>query len=265
MPDLERQLESLAQALDWPSTPELASRVTARLAVVPAAARRPTWTSAVLRRRWVLAAAAVAVTVSLLAVDAPAREAIASWVNLHVLIQRTEHPPTPSPLPSGTVGERLGLGRRLTLEQARQAVAWHIAVPLTLGAPDEVYHQPPPDGPVLGEVTLVYLARPGITVSPTTGVAVLITEARGKVDAEFFGKMLGPNTTLDQLVVDGHPAFWIAGEPHVFFFLDADGNVRNETMRLAGNTLILDDGGTVVRIEGNLTRAQAIEIASSLA
>jgi hypothetical protein len=35
-------------------------------------------------------------------------------------------------------------------------------------------------------------------------------------------------------------------------------------MRLATNTLILDQGGTVVRIEGNLTKAQAMEIAASL-
>jgi hypothetical protein len=35
-------------------------------------------------------------------------------------------------------------------------------------------------------------------------------------------------------------------------------------MRLATNTLILDDGGTVIRIEGDLTRAQAFQIAESL-
>jgi hypothetical protein len=35
-------------------------------------------------------------------------------------------------------------------------------------------------------------------------------------------------------------------------------------MRLATNTLIFDNGGTVVRIEGDLTKAQALEIAKSL-
>jgi hypothetical protein len=35
-------------------------------------------------------------------------------------------------------------------------------------------------------------------------------------------------------------------------------------MRLATNTLILDVGGTIVRIEGNMTKAQALEIAASL-
>ena len=34
--------------------------------------------------------------------------------------------------------------------------------------------------------------------------------------------------------------------------------------RLATNTLILDDRGTIVRIEGELTRDQAFQIAASL-
>jgi hypothetical protein len=35
-------------------------------------------------------------------------------------------------------------------------------------------------------------------------------------------------------------------------------------MRLATNTLIIDDNGTVIRIEGDLTKAQALGIAASL-
>jgi hypothetical protein len=66
------------------------------------------------------------------------------------------------------------------------------------------------------------------------------------------------------VTVAGHQGYWIAGAPNVFFFTDANGAVRNETMRLATNTLILDDGGTVARIEGNLTKAQALQVAASL-
>jgi adenine deaminase len=46
--------------------------------------------------------------------------------------------------------------------------------------------------------------------------------------------------------------------------VDSSGNVRYETLRLATNTLLIDEGGTVVRIEGNLTKAQALQIAGSL-
>jgi hypothetical protein len=194
----------------------------------------------------------------------PTREAIASWINVHTIFTRVQHPPTPSPLPPGPIGARLGLGGKSTLEAAQQQLKWHLDVPASLGQPDEVYLQPAPNAPPQGEVTLVYAARPSIPVSAQTGVGVLITEARGKVDQGFFGKILGPDATLEAVTVAGHQGYWIAGQPHEFFFIDADGTFRNETMRLAGNTLILDDNGTIIRIEGNLTKAQALEIAQSL-
>jgi hypothetical protein len=208
----------------------------------------------------------VAVLIALAALVAypPSRDAIANWLNVHTSIQRVPHLATPSPQPPGPLGERLGLGGRTTLAGARKQVAWPIVLPSSLGQPDEVYLQLPPDGPSQGEVTLVYSSRPDIPVSGETGVAVLVTEARGAVDTNFFGKMLGPGTTLEVVAVAGHQGYWIAGAPNVFFFTDSNGDVRNETMRLATNTLILDEGGTVVRIEGNLTQAQALQVAASL-
>ena len=254
MPELEQQLAELADAIEWPPTPSLK-------VVVAARQERRRW---VMPSRWAMAAAAVLVIVATLLAYTPSRDAIASWVNLHVFIQRTQNPPTPSPLPSGSLGSQLGLGRPVTLAQAQQDVTWHVTVPEHLGPPDAVYYQAPPGGPALGEVSLVYATRPGIAVADQTGVAVLITEARGRVDQNFFGKMLGSNATLEQVSVNGSEAFWITGPMNVFFFIDADGNFRNETMRPAANTLIFDDHGTVVRIEGSFTKDQALQIAASM-
>jgi len=266
VPDLEQRLAELGPALAWPSTPELAPAVISRLPArrVGRSAARPGWGFWPARNRWAIAAAAALVIAATLLAYSPSRDAIASWVDLHVFIQRVQHQPTPSPLPSGPLGKRLGLGSATTLDHAQSQVTWHIAVPSSLGAPDEVYLQQPPDGPTRGEVTLVYGSRPGILVSGQTGVSVLVTEARGGVDQNVFGKMLGPGTTLDQVTVGGNPGYWIAGQPHEFFFLDADGNFRNETMRLATNTLIFVKDGTVIRIEGDLTEAQALQIASTM-
>jgi hypothetical protein len=255
---LERRLTELASQLEWPSTPNLGPLVGRRIAA-PLVLRTPWYQS-----RWALAAAALLIALAALAVYQPSREAIANWVNVHVFFQRVNELPTPSPQPPGPLGQRLGLGTRTTLVDAQKQLAWKITVPDSLGQPDEVYIQLPPDGPALGEVTLVYSARPGISVSGETGVAVLITEARGAVDKNYFGKMLGPDTTLEPVTFAGHEGYWIAGSPHIFLFTDAAGNFRNETMRLATNTLIVDDGGTIVRIEGNLTKALALKIATSL-
>jgi len=70
-----------------------------------------------------VAAAALLIVAIALAAYPPSRDAIARWVNLHTTIQRVPNPPTPSPLPSGSTGERLHLGSPTTLEAARQRVS----------------------------------------------------------------------------------------------------------------------------------------------
>jgi hypothetical protein len=249
---LEQKLSLLAGDLAWPTTPDLAPTIGRRIR-----ARRVWFES-----RWAMAAAVAILALAALLAYSPSRDAIAGWLNLHTIFKQVNQLPTPSPQPPGPLGQRLGLGGRASLAQAR-SVAWPVLVPTSLGRPDEVYLQRPPDGPPQGEVTLVYAARPGIPTSGQTGVAVLVTEARGAVNADFFGKVIGPDTTVEPVTVAGHQGYWISGKPHVFFLVDAAGSVRDETLRLATNTLLIDIGGTIVRIEGDLTKAQALQIAES--
>ena len=272
MPDLEQQLTALGSALDWPATPDLTGVIQIHL---PARRGGRPWPHATAgwggtvgkgyQRRFALAAAAALLIAAGLLAFPPSRQAIAGWVNVHTIFRQVPHLATPSPQPPGPLGTRLGLGGRATLADAQRQISWHIAIPSALSQPDEVYLQPPPDAPAQGEVTLVYATRPGIPVAGQTSVSVLITEARGAVDQNFFGKMIGPNTTLEAVTVGGHQGYWISGPLNEFFFVDANGSFRSETVRLAANTLILDYNGTVIRIEGNLTKAQALEIAASLA
>ena len=256
---LETQLIGLASELEYPTTPEFVRgfRLLRPLRPVPlrGMGHLPT--------RWggLAAAAAALVLVGLVAYP-QSRDALAEWLHLHTQIQRVQHPPTPSPLPPGKLGENLGLGSHVTLEDARSAVTWHLLVPSKLGAPDEVYLQSL--AVAQGEVSLVYATQPDIQPANETGIAVLVTEAKGAVNADFFGKIIGPGTTLEEVTVNGRRGYWISGKPHGFFFIDATGNTVGETLRLATNTLLLDVGGTVVRIEGNMTKAQAEAIAASL-
>jgi hypothetical protein len=253
--ELEQQLSRLGAELEWPATPNLAPAVRRQIAI-----RQSRFDS-----RWAMAAAAVILALAALGAYPPSRDAIAGWINLHTFFRTVPHLATPTPLPSGPLGPRLGLGEQTTLATARAAVKWPLLVPASLGQPDEVYLQPPPDRPSGGEVTLVYTTRPGIPAAGETGVGVLITEARGAINSEYFGKMIGPGTTIEPVTVAGSSGYWVAGAPHVFVFVDSSGNVRVETLRLATNTLLINVGGTVARIEGNLTKAQAIAIAASLA
>jgi hypothetical protein len=249
---LDRELVVLGRGLEWPEVRDLAPAI--RLRIRPARS----WTES----RWAMAAAVAVVVLAALLAYTPSRDVIADWLNLHTLFQRVNTLPTPSPHAPGPLGQRLGLGARSTLPEARAQIAWKVLVPASLGDPDEVYlpYNAPPDR----EVTLVYATRPGIPTSGQTGVAVLITEARGKVNSQFFGKFIGPGTTIEEVTVGGHRGLWIAGQPHDFYFIDSSGNMWVETLRLATNTLMLDFDGTVIRIEGDLTKTQALQIAQSL-
>lgn len=260
MPELEDQLTALAASIEWPPTPQL--RIVRTIRLFDESAPRIVRTN---RRFALAAAAALLIVATTLLAYTPTRDAIAGWLNLHTNIQRVKNLPTPSPLPSGRLGSNLALGTPATLTDAQHQVSWKIILPTSLGQPDAVYVKPASEGgPSLGEVTLVYAERPNIKVSGPTGVAVLVTEARGAVNEIFFQKMVGPDTTIEQVTVKGHAGYWLSGHPHAFAFTDANGNFHDEQLRLATNTLVLDENGTIVRIEGDLTKAQAVEIAGSL-
>jgi hypothetical protein len=260
VPDLEQRLAELAAEIEWPATPPHLWRGGARSA--PERLRRWSW-QAPWRPIAVAVAALLIVAIALLAYP-PSREAIARWVNLHTTIQRVPNPPTPSPLPSGSAGDRLRLGSRTTFEQAQRVVTWKIVLPAGLGPPDEVYLKEPPNGPSLDEVSLVYASRPEIPISRLTGISVLVMEAQGRLNESFFEKSLGSGAKIEEVNVSGHVGYWITGSPHDFFFTDADGQPYFDTLRLAANTLIFDDNGTIVRIEGEMSKDQALRIGSSM-
>lgn len=250
MPELEDQLLALGKSIAWPATPQLRIVRTNRLFEEPAPRIVRT------NRRFVLAAAAVLLIVAALAF---------TWIGLHTTIYRVPNLPVTTPRSPGVLGSNLGLGTPTTLAGAQSRVRWKVMVPASLGRPDAVYIMLPPTGPSGGEVTLVYAHAPGIAPSAETGVAVLVTEARGTVAQIYFQKTLGPGTTLEQVTVGDRPGYWISGHPHDFGFVTADGYVLVEPLRLATNTLIVDLDGTVVRIEGDMTKDQALAIAGTLA
>jgi len=62
--------------------------------------------------------------------------------------------------------------------------------------------------------------------------------------------------------VGGTSALWF-DNPHEVVILDASGQPRTETSRLAGHTLIWEKDGAVLRLEGDVTMQRALEIAAS--
>jgi Domain of unknown function (DUF4367) len=268
--DLERALADLSAALEFPPTPDLAAAVTARLGEAPAA---PAPGPAARARRWLaglagwrrLAAAGLAVLLlaaAVLVASPGTREAVARRLGLRGIGVELGGPPPPTvtTTPGGRL--ELGLGDRVTLEEARRRVDWPVLVPVVgLGQPDAVYvNEAVPSG---GRVDLVYRARPGLPASPFTDVGLLITEFQGQPTPEFLKKVTAMGV-VEQVTVGGEPGYWFTGEPHFFTYQDAAGTLREEQTRLAGNTLIWQRGDLTLRLEGELPKEEAIRIAESM-
>ena len=72
-------------------------------------------------------------------------------------------------------------------------------------------------------------------------------------------------TDVDRLQVDGEHGAWLSEAPHFFAYRGPGGEIREPTVRPAGSILLLERGRLLIRIEGATARAQAIEVARSLA
>jgi hypothetical protein len=250
--ELERELRLLAQDADWPPTPDLAVAVRARLG------ERPRPMPAARRRRLValVAAALLVPAASVLAISSDVRDAALEWLGLRgASIERV---PT---LPNVPPWVGIDLGPAVSLQEARRRSGLPVAVPRTLGAPDAV-HLVERGG--LARVSLVYEPRPGLPQAPQTGVGLLVTELAGRQDRRGLAKLAASGTEVRQLTVAGRRAVALRGAPHAVAFLDGEGELRTERLRLAATTLLVDRDGVLVRLEGDVPVAVLARIAASL-
>ena len=78
-------------------------------------------------------------------------------------------------------------------------------------------------------------------------------------------KGLGPESRLTAVTVANGRGFWIDGRPHFLVFRDPSGEYRQDTLRLAGNTLVWEHApDLLLRLEGAPTLDQALRIANSV-
>jgi len=93
---------------------------------------------------------------------------------------------------------------------------------------------------------------------------VQLTELQGKESQRYLQKMLGPDDRVERVRVGSAPGIWITGRPHGVLYADRNGQFRDETLQLAGDTLVWERDGLVLRIEGARSKADALRIASSV-
>jgi len=241
--ELERTLGEIGEGLAYPRSSAMASSVRARIASRP----RPRFGGF---GRPMLPAA---LTLGFLLLVAAFGPQILRLGNVEIFPLRTT-PPAASgrPLPIS--------GDHVSLEQARTRAQFAIRIPTELGAPDDVVIETSGGGEI---VTLAYRERAGIPQSAALGAAVLIGEFRGTIEEPLFAKATGPDTKIEPVSINGARGFWLEGAPHLFFYRDPAGAVRQDTLRLAGNTLIWEQDGVTMRLEAQVTKEQAVRIAGT--
>lgn len=261
-------LRDLATQIAWPTddgTPDLATRVRVAVVARPKPARRPWWRPA-----------GRGLAIALIALVAFAAVAGAVALGLPglrlILAEPSDAPPiaTPGPTPgaagspaaSRAPGADLGLGVAMDLDAAEVAVGRPIQVPSdpSLGPPDAVYV----DAAKADAVALVWAPRPGLPATLDPDVGLILMSFDGTLEDEYYLKLIGAGTVVTTSTVDGDRGFWIAGDPHLFFFEGATGEFVHDERRWVGDALVWSDGTTTYRLETSLGRERAIEIAEGL-
>jgi hypothetical protein len=257
---LDYVLVDLGRHIAFPPTPDIATSVRARIQPRPAPTR--SLIAGFWRQPAVVAALVLLATLAVATVVVPdLRSAVADRIGLRgVTIRQLAGITAPPTVPAATLAQRFGLGEPTTLEAARRRVPFHVLVPDVLGAPDQVFVR---DFPPAGQVGFIYLGRPEL---PAAGndVGLLLTQFRGDIlTTNLFAKGLGPDTLLEEVIVNGR-GYWIAGEVHLFVYVDAEGRTQTETFRLARNVLLWEQGGLTLRLEFGGSRDEALRIAASM-
>jgi len=236
MTELELRLLDLREAIAFPATPDLAA-IAERSAATRA---RPVFP----RRRALAVAFAVALVVAagVLAFSPGARSAFLEFFRLKgATISRVESLPQVEPV-------ALDLGERVSRSEAEQRVGFRI-VGLADEEPDAIY--------VRGNrlVSLMY--------GPSDKPRLLLSQHRAEVWDGFVKKAAGRGTTIEPVTVGGEPGFFVSGEEHFVMFLE-DGLVQDEPTSLAGNTLLWNRGELLLRLEADIERDEALELAESV-
>ena len=254
--ELERTLSDIGTRLDGPKRdlwPAVRARIVERQV-------RPWWARLVLDGRALAPIAAtlavILVAAFLLTPDLAARAAeVLGLPGAQIFRIST----TPTPMPTTGAYVSFPGQRAASVAEASRLAGFQVREPAALGAADEIYVELAPV-----RVTLVYRARQGLPVTALPGISALIVEFKGSLDAPILGKAIGPGTTLEAVPLSsGNAAYWLAGQPHQFFYRDSAGNIQPDTLRLAGNTLLWDAGGITYRLEAQVAREEAVRIASS--
>ena len=265
--ELGAALSGLAPSVAWPDArlapagPDMATRVRARLVAAPPARRASTWR---LRPALVLA------IIALLVVAAVAGAVAFGVPGIRLIFGDPGGTPPPavaSPTAPATngpsappAGSSIDLGEQVDPASLGDRVDFPVLFPgdPALGPPDAAYVSE------RNEVALVWAPSDDLPPTVESDIGLLIMQFEGSVSPEPIGKIISTGTVVEPVRMSAGSGYWIAGDPHIYFYMTPDGEHVDEDRRWVGDALIWQRGDKTYRIETSLGRDAAIRIAESL-
>ena len=235
-------LTKMAADFPYPPTPSIAQWMQRK--------QPPSTPLPVYSRRWRWATAVVGLLVlmlSLLAIP-PVRAAVIEFIQIGAIKIFDAPPLQPVPTESQQKLSLSDIGTEVTLAQAQEIMPLLMpAVPRFAEAPNVVYQQ------MLNEreavFTLVWYGnddRPQIALT--------------QIGIPSFGIKWASGEQITETAVNDMPAVWIEG-PHLFSFAEF---AFSDFVTIDTQVLLWTAGNNTLRLEGDLTQAEAVDIAESL-
>ena len=229
MSELELRLSALRDELAWPETPRLEATFD----------RRPVRGPRV-RRLALGFAILLAVLAGVLAFSPGARSAFLEIFHLKgATVELVETLPQVDAQP-------IDFGEQVSREEAERRVGFKL---VDLGDPDGIY--------VRDRIA-------SVVYGPAKKPRLVLTQLRGGVWGGFVKKVSSLGTRIVNVTVNGEPGLFITGDHHFVMFVGPNGAIRDDQTYLAGTVLLWNRGPLLLRIEGDLTRAEALELAKSV-
>jgi hypothetical protein len=181
--------------------------------------------------RWVALAAAVIALVAAFSVPS-ARTSILRFFHIQgATVERVETLP-----PAQERSNAGGLGRRVSVREAERLLGFRLLLP-------------PLD------------AEPAVHL--LDGRPVLLSEYAAR-DYGLLKKSVGEKTLVEPVRVAGQPGLWVEGPPHTLTYFSSSGEFREKTVKIHGNVLLWTRGPVTVRLEGRISKRQALRLAGQV-
>jgi hypothetical protein len=129
-----------------------------------------------------------------------------------------------------------------------------------LGPPDAMWWDPRLGE---GQLTMVWRAGPELPETVAEGIGAIFTQTPGRLTGGMVQKIIDQGTTVERVAV-GDGGYWLSGRPHEFVWETVEGEFASATRRTVGDTLVWLDDGILRRLESDLGRDAALEIAASI-